>query len=417
MQRLKSEENDAMIFLKSWLSQNSFSSSNLIPTNFPITGRGLKTLKDIKKNEILIQLPIQMLITTSTMSECDIKVLFLKNHSYNAQYILSIFLIYEEHLETSSKWYPYINSLPKYFSTPAFCTSMEKKLIPTFIKEHEYEITKDFLILVQDLQILKKKGKNYCPHCNIPLDKVITFSKYKWAYYAVNTRSVYINENEIANNVINIVPPNNLALAPFLDLFNHDINASVEVSNIIDKHNNKFYQITTLKSFEKNSQVFINYGFHNSLKLYTNYGFFIPNNPLDEVIFSIADIQLCTTISEYAFKFILSNEFNKNMAFSRDGLNYNAIITLFIVSTVSEKEFWNIKIYGSSFSSEDYIKIYKLGKQVLHSKKNEYFNYLINMNNIKKCSLSFSNAVSLIEEYIKILDESSAKLNMKLEIT
>lgn len=416
MQKLKSEESDTLILLKSWLLQYSFSSLDLIPTNFPITGRGLKTLRDIRKNEILVKLPIRMLITTSTMSDCDIKVLFSKNRSYNAHYILSIFIIYEEHLETLSKWYPYIKSLPRYFSTPTFCTPTEKKYLPIFIKDQEHKIAKDFILLIGDLDLLKEKEKNYCPHCNIPLDKIITFNKYKWAYYAVNTRSVYINEKEIPNNVIKVESPNNLALAPFLDLFNHDIKASVEVSVTMDEHKNKFYQINTLKSFEKNSQVFINYGPHSSLKLYTDYGFFIPNNPLDEVGFTILDIQSSNAILEYALKFILTNKFNENMAFTRDGLNYNATNTLFIVSTDLEKDCWNSKIYGSSFSLEDYIKMYKLGKQILHLKRKEYFHYLANMNNIKKCSSSFLTAVNLVKEYIQILDESLKKLNVANEV-
>ncbi|KAL2721721.1 hypothetical protein V1477_020541 [Vespula maculifrons] len=254
---IRSEENDAMNFLKYWLFQNCFSISNFIPTNFPITGRGLKTIRDIKEHEILIKLPIKMLITTFTVSECDVRILFLKDQSYNAQHILSVFLIYEEHLGTSSKWYPYINSLPQYFSTPEFCTSKEKKLLPNFIREHMYyvhNIVRNFSLLMQSLQTLKKNDKNYCSHCNIPLDKIITFKKYKWAYYVVNTRSVYINEREVQDSMIKIESPNNLALAPFLDLFNHDINASVSVSLITDEYKNKFYQITTLKSFEKNSQ-------------------------------------------------------------------------------------------------------------------------------------------------------------------
>lgn len=259
---------------------------------------------------------------------------------------------------------------------------------------------------MQSLQTLKKEEKDYCSHCNIPLDKIITFNKYRWAYYVVNTRSVYINEREVQEGMIKIESPNNLALAPFLDLFNHDINASVSVSLIIDEHKNKFYQIITHKPFEKNSQVFINYGPHNSLKLYIDYGFFIPNNPLDEIVFNILDIQSCVTISEYALKFIVSNKFNKNMTFTRDGLNYNAIIALFIASTTLEKDLWNIRIYGASFSSEDHIKINNLGVQILHLKKKEYLSYLNDMNNVKKCSQSFLNALNLIREYIQILDES-----------
>ncbi|XP_050600765.1 iron-sulfur clusters transporter ABCB7, mitochondrial isoform X6 [Bombus affinis] len=63
---------DSLMHLRSWLlTKNCSSVYDLIPFNFLITGRGLKTLKDIKINDILIKLPYEILITTCTLSQSN----------------------------------------------------------------------------------------------------------------------------------------------------------------------------------------------------------------------------------------------------------------------------------------------------------------------------------------------------------
>ncbi|XP_060819825.1 iron-sulfur clusters transporter ABCB7, mitochondrial isoform X3 [Bombus pascuorum] len=63
---------DSLMHLRSWLlTKNCSSVYDLIPFNFLITGRGLKTLKDIKINDMLIKLPYEILITTYTLSQSN----------------------------------------------------------------------------------------------------------------------------------------------------------------------------------------------------------------------------------------------------------------------------------------------------------------------------------------------------------
>ncbi|CAL7943277.1 unnamed protein product [Xylocopa violacea] len=406
-------EEDSLMHLKSWLLERNCSSvNNLVPFNFHITGRGLKTLKDIKPNDILIKLPYEILITTFTLSQSDISILFSKTEHYSAQCVLSVFVLYESHLGTVSKWYNYISSLPKYLTNPDFCTQKEKNLLPAFIRDYMYEFHKlqnEFQLLIRSVNNLSLHGKDYCPHCNLHLKKIITFEKYKWAYYIVNTRAVYIDEIQVEksqNIPVNIKHQNNLALAPFLDLFNHSIYSTTRATVITLENGNKFYQITTLNSFKSESQVFINYGSHSSLKLYVHYGFFILNNPLDEIYFDISDIKICFNVPTFKLNFIISNNLQKNMAFTRDGLNYNAISTLFIIKTDLPKSCWSAKIYGNSFTLEDIASVHNLAKQILSLKKVELINHLIKMRSFNHCTQSFSIAISLIEEYITILDES-----------
>ncbi|XP_076247443.1 SET domain-containing protein 4-like [Calliopsis andreniformis] len=403
VKEIAENEEENLMRLKSWLlTNNCLSIRNLVPSNFSITGRGLKTLQNIKPNDTIIQIPYTMLITSSTISQSNIKVIFSKNEYYNAQCILSVFLIYESHLGSMSKWYHYINTLPRTLTNPDFCTQKEKNLLPTFILDFMYEfhkIQKDYQFIIRSMNALNLNVK--CPHCNVHFNKIITFERYKWAYYIVNTRSVYIDTYHIEKNrgiFINVKHPNNIALAPFLDLFNHDIHATIHASVVTDKSGNKFYEITTLNSFNAGSQVFINYGAHNSLKLYVHYGFFIQNNPLDEIYFDINDIQTCFNIPKFKLDFIVDNNLQKDMAFTREGLNYNAKATLFILNTNLQKEQWCTKIYGDSLSMEDIFNTYNAAKKILNLKKSEMTNYLRNMKSLEHYTQCYLIAINLVEE-------------------
>jgi len=406
--KLNENIDESLIHLKSWLlSENCVSIRYLIPEDFPLLGRGLKTLKRIENGEVLIQLPLRILLTTDILSQSDIKTLFLNTtDSFSSQCMLATFLVYEMHLGVKSKWYLYLKTLPQSFTNPDFCSNKEKALLPGFISHflHQaHKLQEDFSLLIKAVKRLDF-NTSHCPHCNVCLQKIITFEKYKWAYYVVNTRAVYIDAKVCKENIFNVKQPNNLALAPFLDLFNHDVNTAVKVSIVTDDYQNQFYQIVTLKPFDEETQVFINYGAHNNLKLYIDYGFFISYNPLDEIQFDIFDIQKCFDISRNKLDFITFNGFHKSMSFTRDGLNYNAILTLFILSTKLEKDYWKVKIYSETFDTNERNIINKLGLSILNLKRTEYACALSNMRNVKLKSPSFSIAINLVEEYINILD-------------
>lgn len=416
--KLNENTDESLIRLKSWLlSENCRSIHYLIPEYFPFTGRGLKTLKPIESDQVLIQLPFQMLLTTDVLLQSDIKTLFLYNttDSFSSQCMLATFLVYEIHLGRKSKWYRYLKTLPQTFTNPDFCTNKEKSMLPSFILRPLYQAHKlqeDFSSLIKAVKCLDI-NRSHCPHCNMHFQKIITFAKYKWAYYVVNTRAVYIDTEVCKKDIFNIKQPNNLALAPFLDLFNHDVNTTVKVSIVTDDYQNQFYQIVTLKPFDKETQVFINYGAHDSLKLYIDYGFFIPYNPLDEIQFDVFDIQRCFDVSRNKLDFITINSFHKGMSFIRDGLNYNATVALFIVSTKLEKDRWKLKIYGETFDTDEWCTINKLGISILSLKKIEYTCALSNMRNVKLKSPSFSIAINLVEEYINILDAAFSHMKKK----
>ncbi|EGI70982.1 ATP-binding cassette sub-family B member 7, mitochondrial [Acromyrmex echinatior] len=67
--KLNENTDESLTHLKSWLlSEKCTSIHYLIPKHFSLSGRGLKTLKRIESDEVLIQLPLRILLTTDCCS-------------------------------------------------------------------------------------------------------------------------------------------------------------------------------------------------------------------------------------------------------------------------------------------------------------------------------------------------------------
>lgn len=392
---------------------------------FPDTGRGLKALKYVESNEIIVKIPKNLLITTSVISQSSIQHIISNPEISDAQGALAAFLVYEVHLGDESAWKPYLDSIPQAFNNPYFCTTREKENLPSYLLDmlniQSAKIKSTYLALRTALKNTFKHciGNDFfsprmeeCPHCNLLYENIITFAKYQWAYFVINTRAVYIDQQEEQVKFRN----NNLALAPFLDLFNHSFDAAVSTGLIKDQTHAEFYHITTLKSFEEGSQVFINYGPHDNAKLYIEYGFFIPNNPLDEIFFDISDVNRCITLSDVQQNFIQTSGFNKKMGFNSNGLNYNGKMALFIAVTKFKRKDWLIKIYGNKIDGDLLTDILLLGKKILKLKQTELLEQLSKMEKLEKPSDSFKIAVELVKENIHLLEFSITNLCRSLTV-
>lgn len=395
--------------LKSWMLLNNWEPvCDLVPHVFEITGRGLMTLDKIKENQVLIKIPKSLLITSSVVSVSGIQILFSSHKSYSAQCILAAFLIYEKHLGDLSYWKPYLDTLPNCYSNPEFCSKTEKQHLPSFVKSQFKQISQkmefSYLSLIDSI---KNMTSSVCDHCGKSFYDIITFPSYSWAYYTVNTRAIYINDKKQKCTLINVCEDDNLALAPFLDLFNHTSNTVAEANLVSVPDGKDYYQIVALKSYEANEQVFITYGSHHSLKLYLEYGFFIPQNPLDQVVFYMHDVKKCFQVPTSVCNFITNHEFHKGMAFHREGLNYNAKNALFIVTSNTLKEFiWKEKIYQDKFDKNDWQLINQSGSRILNHIKSEYSMCLTNMTKVVHRSGSFSIAVEIVREYLRIIESA-----------
>lgn len=401
--------------LRSWMLINNWKAAcNLEPYVFKTTGRGLMTLDKVDANQVVLKVPKSLLITTAVVSQSSVGKLFSADTSYSAQCVIAIFLIYEKHLGELSYWKPYLDTLPNTYTNPEFCTKTEKKLLPTFISNELDIISKRLKSsYVSLIKSIRKLHNDSCDHCHQSLYDIFTYHKFVWAYYTVNTRAIYMNNEKEKCFPIRIKEDDNLAMAPLLDLFNHTCETVADAQLTRDSSGQEYYYIKALRSCDPKMQVFINYGAHSSLKLYLEYGFFIPGNPLDQIVFNLSDVKKCHQVSESASSFLRSNGFDKNMAFTLEGLNYNAKNALFIVtSNPSEETFWKDKIYREEFDSKDLKPLNDLGLILLQNLKTEHLALLNNMKNIVNRSESYSMAIGIIEEYLEIIEKSFKYLKM-----
>lgn len=388
---------------------------SLCPVEFHDTGRGLRAETSISENEVIVSIPLELLITVSTVQSSDIGWLFSKYSGVNgvhffAQQVLAAFLVWERHLGHHSVWDPYLKSVPLNYSTPIFCSNEELELLPPLLLEptliQKQKVTDTF----SDLKSILSSESWKCWHCSESLSSIVCFEQYCWAWSAVNTRSVYLDEHVISHS-LNIQDKSCLALAPYLDMFNHSDDVDVQVGLSSDRN---CYEIQTLVPIAKHGQVFIRYGYHSNLKLYTEYGFILPFSPqdfipfmLEEILSSAQDIYpVKSNCSASKLNFLKVHNLTENLSCNSEGLSFNVKVLIYVfVTSESKKEVLTQKIYSSDFTSEESVAICKVGKHLIKQKCLE-FESVLNMMKQKKtngCSRSFEVAGDLIVEYIHLL--------------
>ena len=215
--------------------------------NFPQSGRGLKTPKAIAKGDSLIAIPIPKLVTRKML-----ETRFPRH--YSTHLMLTSFLI-RESLNECSSWKTYLKSLPTTYDVPYFDLTQDLQHCPSYLKPH-FQTQLDLV------------------HRNFESTDFKDLALFAWAWFTVNTRGVYFKDGF-----------DNLALAPFLDMFNHD--PSVQVQSQVVKNS---YVLIAENDTPAEQQVFINYGPHDNLKLYLEYGFVLSQNPHDSIQLELEDL-------------------------------------------------------------------------------------------------------------------------------
>jgi hypothetical protein len=135
--------------------------------------------------------------------------------------LLCLFLIFERTLGKESFWSPYIYMLPSHFNTPAYFDHCELKHAPEFFAEHGWSQLKS---IRKCFSSLKQFMSNFCG--NKMRNITLTFDEVRWAWTAVNTRSVYMNGESRFNHSLQ-QDAMSCSLAPLLDLLNHSCDVQV----------------------------------------------------------------------------------------------------------------------------------------------------------------------------------------------
>ena len=217
------------ITLLKWAKQNGIFFGKLCPAMFTQTGRGLMTSKKLIHGDKVISVPGNMLITLKTANESKIGIQLSKlqtKHLLSTKQMLCVFLLYEKYRGRSSFWYPYIATLPKSFNTPAYFSEEEIKLLPCDLQN---ECCVQLMSVKESYKRLKGclEGQSSDCHLDKKFINFVTFDEFMWAWFVINTRSVYkaVSKNTVCKNRMH--SDDAYALAPVLDLLNHTDDAEV----------------------------------------------------------------------------------------------------------------------------------------------------------------------------------------------
>lgn len=334
-----------MICLCQWLSgQGWVPSQPLSPAIFPDTGRGLQARAHIAPGEVIISIPSSALVTARTVRKSNLgkQIETINCDNLTAQELLSLWLVSEKGKGPSSLYFPYLQSLPTSYTVPYFCSPSERSSFPDYLRQ----LTENQIQTVTNAFNKVIKLKN-----DIATLSKLDIDSFGWAWFTVNTRAVFHHQKQQVSPTTN--SSECIALAPYLDLFNHHPDVSVDAGEGLDVRVGKEgdYQIITKNAIKKYEQVFINYGPHSNTKLYLEYGFFPPQNPHESFPISSADLcSYCRLRSppplhlEEKMLLLSSQKLSHNVNISSDGLSWNgkACLEVFLMSKLELKNWFTV---------------------------------------------------------------------------
>uniref|UniRef100_A0A034VIX6 SET domain-containing protein 4 n=1 Tax=Bactrocera dorsalis TaxID=27457 RepID=A0A034VIX6_BACDO len=402
--------------------------NRLTARDFPLTGRGVCSKNQkFSTGDTLINLPLKCLVTISTLEEAahfksqfDVTK-FHKDRKISFQSLLALYILHEKHLEEASHISAYINTIPKQFSAPYFCPIAELQRLPVEILEKTVEQHR--LIRENYTNLKSVFHKKECSYCGqLYFDEIYTLDAFKWAYFAVNTRSVYVFSRQFKPDKCFFQPllsdEPNMALAPFLDLFNHSAEVTTSADLLPSGPKKQLEYVLTLESntsaISPRSQLFISYGALSNFKLFTEYGFFITQNRHDYFSFSLTDVEdflkhdktySNLILHRNKFAFIRQHNLHDEMfVHLDDGASHNLCVVLHLL--VHEQSIYPNVLNQVAFGAAERLANVENEVQSLVSYKiNTYRTFLVDFEKLTTLSESGKVAKSYMEECIRYLEE------------
>ena len=227
--------------------------------------RGVLAKNNIMKDEIIMTIPRDCLISLETAFETDygkkIGEFMYKELNSPKHCLLTSFLLYEE---KNPKYKYYFDLLPKDFSNfPIFYTP----------KELEYLKGSPFL-----LQILEKKEdmkSDYAKLCKyLPDFKQFSYLKFCQARLLISSRIFGISINDNKTDV----------LAPFADLLNHK---RPRQTQWYYDDNLESFVIQATEDIKEGNEIFDSYGRKTNARFLLNYGFCLEDNDTSEFLITV----------------------------------------------------------------------------------------------------------------------------------
>lgn len=410
--------------------------TRLMPAQFGSTGRGVYSTRPIRANDVLIEMPFRSLVTLATLEDdADFQALLAPGlpklaRKLSIQNLLALYVLHRQHRNPADA---FIGSIPTAFTNPLFCGKAELMLLPDHLFERIHQQNQDCIRALTELattladQVCACCSRNYFPD-------IFTAAAFKWAYFVVNSRSVFIDPANVRrccissqrlNAVLRDSP--NTALAPFFDLMNH--------SDAIDAQQPEFfvprnctdtaalrYTLRTSHPFRAHEQICISYGPLDNARLLLEYGFVLRTNRHDCVRLSLEDITAYLEegvprrerkpLNSNRFKFVKENALDGEMFVSRaDGLSHSLVVVLTILFVETLAHYSNVLSvvgFGRVLPVEP---VAQWARKVLLWKRAEFERVQTGLAALPEAERSASGAivVEYVEESVRLIDDVVAE--------
>ncbi|GMY09625.1 ribulose-1,5 bisphosphate carboxylase/oxygenase large subunit N-methyltransferase, chloroplastic [Fagus crenata] len=259
--------------LQKWLSESGLPPQKMAIQRVEVGERGLVALKNIRKGENLLFVPLSLCITADSEWSCMEAGEVLKQNSVPDWPLLATYLISEASLKESSRWSNYISALPRQPYSLMYWTreELDRYLEASQIRERAIERITNVIGTYNDLRL-----RIFSKYPQLFPEEVFNIETFKWSFGILFSRLVRLPSMD-----------GRVALVPWADMLNH----SCEVETFLDyDKSSKGVVFTTDRAYQPGEQVFISYGKKSNGELLLSYGF-VPKegtNPRDSVELSLS---------------------------------------------------------------------------------------------------------------------------------
>ena len=273
--------------------------------------RGVTAKSNISKNEIIMTIPKECLISLETVFETSygkkINEFMYKELNSPKHCLLSSFLLYEE---KNKKYKYYFDLLPKDYTN-----------FPIFYKNNELEYLKGspfYAQILEKKEDIKKDYNKLCEH--LPDFNQLSFSKFCKARVLISSRIFGISINSKKTDV----------LVPFADLLNHK---RPKQTQWFYDDNLESFVIQAIDDIKEGNEIFDSYGKKTNARFLLNYGFCLEENDTSEYLLNI-DFNNSYPLFDIK-KQIFRNEFENNNNINRNFCLNNNIYESQIIELLS----------------------------------------------------------------------------------
>uniref|UniRef100_A0A8C6VRW8 SET domain containing 4 n=1 Tax=Naja naja TaxID=35670 RepID=A0A8C6VRW8_NAJNA len=331
------------IVLKKWLKEKGYKNNNLSPAVF--SGNVLITF--LEAEELIISLPEKCLLTSNTVLNSYLREYILKWRPPISPVIaLCSFLIAEKWFHRKSVWKPYLDLLPETYTCPVYLEQETLNLFPEPLRRKALEQRS----MIQDLFASSKQFfSSLQPLFPEDVEIIFNFSAFRWAWCTINTRTVFMKHSQ---KDFFSREPDIYALAPFLDLLNHNPKAQVKASF---NENTKCYEIKTHLGYQKYKEVYISYGPHDNQRLLLEYGFVASDNPHSCVHVSTGKTLTRSIQNNKKLRTIFKNTFfPSDLTFGWDGPSWTLLTALKLLCLEADEfTLWKKVVLGDVASRKN----------------------------------------------------------------